>query len=67
MKMMNQKALEEEARLAAWRALTPTAQLADLDARLGVGVGAVRQRKMLAARIEQAQTPATEPKKTKKA
>jgi hypothetical protein len=34
-------------RLEYWRGLSPTAQLADLDRRLGVGVGAVRQRARL--------------------
>lgn len=36
------------ARAAAWAALSPAAQLAALDARLGVGVGAVKQRARLA-------------------
>ncbi len=36
------------ARNALWQALTPTAQLMDLDTRLGAGKGATRQRKLLA-------------------
>lgn len=38
-------------RLEYWRGLAPTAQLADLDRRLGRGVGATRQRtKLMEAR-----------------
>lgn len=44
-------------RNAAWRSLTPEAQLADLDRRLGVGRGATRQRKLIAAAIEKAKQP----------
>lgn len=36
-----------EARNAAWRALTTPEKIASLDARLGVGVGAKRQRSKL--------------------
>lgn len=39
-------------RVLAWQEMTPMAQLAELDQRLGVGVGAKRQRAVLAARIE---------------
>ena len=45
-------------RNAAWSSLTPEAQLADLDRRLGVGQGAKRQRAVIAARIEKARQPA---------
>lgn len=50
MKPLSQKRAEAEARLAAWRALSPREQLAELDRRLGPGVGARRQRR----RIEKA-------------
>jgi hypothetical protein len=42
---------EGAAREAKWRALSPAQQLAELDKRLGKGVGAVRQRARIAARI----------------
>ena len=35
---------------AAWQALTTAAKIASLDARLGVGIGAVRQRAKLGAK-----------------
>jgi len=38
---------------AKWRALSPKEQLAELDKRLGVGVGAVKQRKRIAAKMNQ--------------
>jgi hypothetical protein len=38
-------------RNVAWRALSPADQLASLDRRLGVGIGAARQRKLLAAKL----------------
>ena len=45
-----------EANVANWRALTPEQQLADLDLRLGKGVGATKQRariaRLLAAHAE---------------
>lgn len=37
-------------RVAYWQGLTPTQQLNALDARLGAGVGAIRQRNTLAAK-----------------
>jgi hypothetical protein len=52
-----QYATELVERNAAWKSLTPEAQLADLDRRLGVGQGATRQRKLIAARIEKAKQP----------
>ena len=39
-----QKREEATARVAAWRGLTPGQKVASLDGRLGVGVGAVKQR-----------------------
>lgn len=38
---------EGEQRNKAWRKLTPAQKIASLDRRLGVGVGARRQRKLL--------------------
>ncbi len=38
-------------RNTAWAALSASEQLADLDARLGVGVGATRQRAMIADKL----------------
>jgi hypothetical protein len=47
------KRLEEaEAREAAWRALSPKEQLAALDARLGKGQGAKKQRARIAAALK---------------
>lgn len=43
-----QRRAEGEARNTAWRGLTAAQQLASLDGRLGVGVGAARQRRKLA-------------------
>lgn len=39
-------------RLDKWRALTPAEQVARLDERLGVGVGAKKQRALLAKKLE---------------
>lgn len=43
--------VEGEVRNAAWRKLSPQEQLAEIDRRLGKGVGAKRQRKILAERL----------------
>ena len=43
---------EAERRNEAWRALTPEEQLASLDARLGAGVGARKQRERIAKTIK---------------
>lgn len=40
-----------EMRNESWAKLTTTAKIEDLDARLGVGLGAVKQRKRLAAQL----------------
>jgi len=52
----NVQVRREEAlvRDAEWRGLTPAQQLAALDKRLGVGVGAVKQRAKLTALLKQA-------------
>ncbi len=42
-----QRKAENEARVEAWQAMTPQKQLAELDARLGKGVGAKKQRARL--------------------
>lgn len=39
-------------RNADWKSLSPEKQLADLDARLGKGVGAAKQRAKLQSRID---------------
>lgn len=49
MQLKNQKQEDAIERVAFWRTLTPTQQLASLDARLGPGVGATRQRAKLSA------------------
>ncbi len=43
-----QRVIDGDKRNTAWRALTTAAKIASLDARLGVGIGAVRQRVKLA-------------------
>lgn len=47
MKHTEQKRIEGDVRNEAWRRLTTSEKLADLDRRLGKGVGARRQRKIL--------------------
>lgn len=47
MKPKQQKRTEAVERDTAWRKLSPVQQLADLDRRLGKGVGAVKQRARL--------------------
>ena len=42
-----QRKLDGETRNKAWRALSTVQKLASLDARLGAGIGAVRQRAKL--------------------
>ena len=43
-----QARIDDANRVSAWRALSPAQQLASLDGRLGVGIGATRQRAKLA-------------------
>lgn len=53
-----ERKLEEgQLRNALWRKLSPAEQVISLDRRLGVGVGAVRQRAKLAKAIVDAQKP----------
>jgi len=47
MKHKEQKRIEGQVRNEAWRALSTSEKLADLDRRLGKGQGARRQRKLL--------------------
>lgn len=44
--------LERESRFKKWQSLTPSQQLADLDRRLGKGVGAGKQRARIAEAIK---------------
>jgi hypothetical protein len=46
-----QAQIDDAARVTAWRALSPSQQLASLDGRLGIGIGATRQRAKLAKAI----------------
>ncbi len=52
-----QQKKERNSREAAWRALTPVQQLAELDRRLGDGLGASKQRNKIAALIEKQKQP----------
>ncbi len=47
MKRYEDKVKEGQERNAAWQALTPAQQIAELNRRLGPGVGARRQRRKL--------------------
>jgi hypothetical protein len=47
------------ARNKVWQSLTPEQQLAELDRRLGKGVGAAKQRARLGVKIEAAKRAAT--------
>jgi hypothetical protein len=49
--LRQEKREEGDKRNVAWRALSPAAQVKELDQRLGVGVGAKRQRTKLAATL----------------
>ena len=51
MKTKQQKRTEAAVRDAEWRKLKPAQQLADLDRRLGKGVGATKQRARLQDRL----------------
>lgn len=48
---------EAKARNDGWASLSPAEQLADLDRRLGQGVGARKQRAKTAAKLEAAKVP----------
>jgi hypothetical protein len=52
MKSHEQKVKEGIERNAFWQSLTPAEQMRNLDSRLGKGIGAVRQRAMIAKRME---------------
>lgn len=61
------KVSEGQERNDAWREMTPAAQLRSLDARLGVGIGAKRQRaKLVAVLMVPKAPPAEVPVKEKK-
>jgi hypothetical protein len=47
----NTKQQEIEGKLTAWRKLSPADQLADLDRRLGKGIGATKQRARIQAKL----------------
>lgn len=51
MKSKELKKTEEIERLAEWRALSPEAQLKELDLRLGISVGAKKQRERLTVAV----------------
>lgn len=51
MKPLDLRREEAEERLRAWRSLSPEEQLAELDARLGPGQGARRQRERIQRQI----------------
>lgn len=58
--------LDVQASQKAWRALSATEQLAALDRRLGVGIGATKQRARLAPLAEAEKAKAAEPKTSEK-
>lgn len=57
MKSQIQRRKDSDTRLAEWQTLTPMEQMRDLDRRLGVGVGAKRQRAKLSLRIARMESP----------
>lgn len=59
-KVIRKQAADERAE--HWNALSPAKQLSELDRRLGVGIGATRQRARLSAALE----PVEAKKKKKK-
>lgn len=61
MKSKNLKTDEGVERNAAWRSLSPAEQLADLNRRLGKGVGAKRQRLKLSAILNPVTLAVSEP------
>ncbi len=60
-----QRRLDTEERTEYWRGLSLAEQVSSLDRRLGEGVGAVRQRARLQARIEEQARVKKAAKKTK--
>lgn len=62
MKSKEQKRREAISRNSNWNLMTPEQQIAALDRRLGVNIGAARQRK----RLLEAASPVEEPKETRK-
>jgi len=56
---------EASARQASWSLLSAEKQLAELDRRLGKGIGAVKQRARLAVRVERTKMVTTNQQPTK--
>ena len=66
---MNTKQIKEteaKVRNEAWAKLTPEQQLADLDRRLGKGIGAKKQRAKIQYKIDNPQIEVQREKKAKK-
>ena len=63
---MNDKQKEAIERNEAWVQLTPEQQIADLDRRLGKGIGAKKQRARLQYKIDNPQIEVQREKKSKK-
>ena len=63
---MNDKQKEAIERNEAWAQLTPEQQLADLDRRLGKGIGAKKQRARIQYKIDNPQVEIQREKKAKK-
>ena len=63
---MNDKQKEAIERNEAWAQLTPEQQLADLDRRLGKGIGAKKQRARIQYKIDNPQIEVQREKKKKK-
>ena len=63
---MNDKQKEAIERNEAWAQLTPEQQIADLDRRLGKGIGAKKQRARIQYKIDNPQIEVQREKKAKK-
>ena len=63
---MNDKQREAIERNETWAKLTPEQQLADLDRRLGKGIGAKKQRARIQYKIDNPQIEVQREKKKKK-
>ena len=63
---MNDKQKEAIERNEAWEQLTPEQQIADLDRRLGNGIGAKKQRARIQNKISNPQIEIQRDKKAKK-